>query len=521
MNKLGWCGLMLSVLLTGCAGLPKQQQPESFRLTPGQVEDTSMARSVAALLDKQPPGLSGLYPLVEADEAFAARMLLARYAERSLDIQYYIWRADMTGLMLLEAVHEAADRGVRVRILLDDNNSAQLEPFLLALQRHPNVEIRLFNPFVIRNPRWRWLGYVTDFRRANRRMHNKSFTADSAVTIVGGRNIGDSYFGAADDVLFADLDVISIGAVVEDVADDFDRYWNSVSAYAVSSLAKNPSRITLQELSEQAELISRDALAQDYLESLRGSDLIASLLEQRTELKWAKIQMVSDEPAKVLSKEKKDNVVSRQLQKIMGEPEQEVELVSPYFVPTKAVVKSFSWLEREGVHVKVLTNSLAATDVAAVHSGYSKRRKAMLKAGIELYELRHGTPLPKPDKQQKKKSKSRLLGSSGSSLHAKTFSVDGRQVFIGSFNFDPRSALYNTELGFVIESKELAERIRQAFVEEVPQQAFEVRLNQRGRLYWIERNGEHITIHKKEPRARLGKRLAVRFFSWLPIDSLL
>lgn len=513
---------MLSALLTGCSGLPKQQASESYRLSAAQVGNTSIASSATRLVRQQQPGLSGFYPLVEADDAFAARMLLAKYAERSLDIQYYIWRADMTGLMLLEAVHEAADRGVRVRILLDDNNSAPLEPFLLAMAEHPNIEVRVFNPFVIRNQRWRWLGFVTDFKRANRRMHNKSFTADSAVTIVGGRNIGDSYFGASDDVLFADLDVISIGDVVEDVADDFDRYWNSVSAYELAAVSKKVQHVPLRDLALRAEQIAREQMAQNYLESLRETDLIIALLENRLQFKWAKIQMVSDEPAKVLSKEKQDDVVTRQLERIIGEPQREVELVSPYFVPTKVIVNNFRWLEQEGVHVKVLTNSLAATDVAAVHSGYSKRRKAMLKAGIELYELRFNEVQPrKLKKQERKKRKSRLLGSSGSSLHAKTFSVDGKQVFIGSFNFDPRSSLLNTELGFVIESEELAERIRRAFIEEVPQQAFEVRLSEQGRLYWIERNGDEQLIHSTEPRARLGKRLAVRFFSWLPIDSLL
>lgn len=523
MNKLSWCGIMLSVLLAGCSGLPKQQESVSYRFSAEQVDYTSLSRSVAALKNGQQPGHSGLYPLVEADEAFAARMLLAKHAERSLDIQYYIWRADMTGLMLLDAVYQAANRGVRVRILLDDNNSAQLEPYLLALQEHPNVQVRVFNPFVIRNSRWRWLGYITDFKRVNRRMHNKSFTADSAITIVGGRNIGDSYFGADDDVLFADLDVISVGEVVSDVADDFDRYWNSVSAYKLARISKGAQRIPLQQLSEQAQRIAREGQAQNFVESLRSTDLICALLHGPLEFKWAPIQMVSDEPAKVLSKEKKEKVVTSQLQRIIGDPQHEVELVSPYFVPTKSVVRSFSWLEREGVHVKVLTNSLAATDVSAVHSGYSKRRKAMLKAGIELYELRASrqSELKPKGRKERKENKSRLLGVSGSSLHAKTFSVDGRQVFVGSFNFDPRSALYNTELGFVIESPELAERIRRAFIEEVPQQAFEVRLNQRGRLYWVERNGDVQTIHTSEPRASLRKRLAVRFFSWLPIDSLL
>lgn len=511
---------MLTCFFSGCMALPKQDLTASYALPASQAAGTSTAQALERLLKQQPAHLSGVYPLIEADEAFAARMLMARHAERSLDIQYYIWRADMTGLMLLEAVHEAADRGVRVRLLLDDNNSAGLEPFLLAMDAHPNIEVRLFNPFVVRKPRW--LGFVTDFKRVNRRMHNKSFTADSVVTIVGGRNIGDAYFGAADDELFADLDVLTVGAVVPEVSADFDRYWNSSSAYGLSSIVKANGDVSLPRLAQRAEDIARNPAAQIYLESLRESDLIADLFHQRIEFKWARVRIVSDEPDKVLGAENKEKMLLSQLQEIIGNPRQEVELVSPYFVPTKTGVAAFAWLSRKGVSVKVLTNSLAATDVAAVHSGYGKRRKALLKAGVELYELRHVQPKTKKEKKAEKKArKGRLLGSSGSSLHAKTFSVDAKHVFVGSFNFDPRSALLNTELGFVIDSPELAERISRSFREEIPQQAYQVKLDKKGRLYWLEREGEQTIIHAKEPTAKLSKRLSAYLLSWLPIDSLL
>lgn len=520
MGRLSrWWLLMLTCFFSGCMALPKQDLTASYVL-PAAEAKSSIAIALQELLSQQPENMSGIYPLIEADEAFAARMLMARHAEQSLDIQYYIWRADMTGLMLLEAVHEAADRGVRVRLLLDDNNSAQIEPFLLAMDAHPNIEVRLFNPFVVRKPRW--LGFLTDFKRVNRRMHNKSFTADSAVTIVGGRNIGDAYFGAADDVLFADLDVLTVGAVVPDVANDFDRYWNNSSAYGLSAIVRANGEVSLPALAERAAVIARNPAAQIYLESLRESDLIADLFNRRIEFKWAKVRMVSDDPNKVLGAEKRENILLSQLQRIIGNPRQEVELVSPYFVPTRAGVQAFAWLTRNGVTVKVLTNSLAATDVAAVHSGYGKRRKDLLKAGVELYELRHAQPKTRKERKAEKKArKGRLLGSSGSSLHAKTFSVDAKHVFVGSFNFDPRSALLNTELGFVIESPELAERISRSFEEEIPQQAYQVKLDDNGRLYWLERQGLERIKHVKEPQAKLGRRAAVYFLSWLPIDSLL
>lgn len=503
--------------LTGCVGLPKlQERPQIMAIAGAEVANTSIARALAPLLQSHDAGLSGIYPLAEADDAFAARILMARHAERTLDVQYYIWRADMTGLMLLEALHEAADRGVRVRLLLDDNNTAGIEPFLLAMHAHPNVEVRVFNPFVIRKARW--LNFVTEFSRVNRRMHNKSFTVDGAATIIGGRNIGDKYFGAADDILFADLDVLTVGAVVPEVSADFDAYWNSPAAYLLEQVSgKRHNGVSLAELAEQAEHISRSPAAEEYLESLRETDLLARLLGRDLQFEWAPVRMVSDAPSKVWQKHPENSLLVQQLQEIIGNPQQDVELISPYFVPTAAGVEAFTWLVRSGVEVRVLTNSLAATDVAFVHAGYARRRKALLQAGVELYELSH----VRPKRVRGSKRKDKILGSSGSSLHAKTFAVDSQYVFVGSFNFDPRSANLNTELGFVIDSPVLAQRIRQAFDEEIPEQAYRLSLNNKQQLRWTVRDGDRLRVYVREPKSSLWRRAGVRFLSWLPIEGLL
>lgn len=512
-------------MLGGCAGLPSQQgRDASYSLSAAEAARTSIAHNLSPVLAQYPAEQSGVYPLIEADDAFAARMLMARHAERTLDVQYYIWRADMTGLMLLEALHAAADRGVRVRLLLDDNNIAPLEPFLVSLNAHPKIEVRLFNPFTIRHTRW--LNFVTDFSRANRRMHNKSFTMDSSVTIVGGRNVGDEYFGAADDVLFADLDVLTVGAVVQDVARDFDGYWNSVAAYPFERIVSaRYNGVTLAQLAERAEAIARNPAASEYLESLRESDLLARLFNRQLRFEWARVRMVSDDPAKVLRKHREDAMVINQLQAIIGNPQVDVELISPYFVPTVGGVEAFAWLVDQGVEVKVLTNSLAATDVAAVHAGYAKRRKALLEAGVELYEMRSVVPRAekKKNKKESKKEgkKGRFLGSSGSSLHAKTFSIDRKHVFVGSFNFDPRSANLNTELGFVIESEDLAERINRAFYEEIPEQAYQVKLHPDGYIYWQSTEDGVQKTFRTEPDSSGWQRLGVRALSWLPIEGLL
>lgn len=502
---------LLLFFVTGCTALPSLQDRQSSTadLNTGA---TRLGRGLAAQ-GAAHPGKSGVYALPDGRNAFAARVLLAQAAERTLDVQYYIWHKDMTGTLLFAALRQAADRGVRVRLLLDDQNTSGLDATLSALDAHPKIEVRLFNPFRTRN--LRALAYLTDFSRANRRMHNKSFTADSQVTIVGGRNVGDAYFGAADDVLFADLDVMAIGAVVSDVSQDFDRYWNSNSSYPVAGLLPAVSTIALDELSAAASRIEASAQALAYVLAWRGSPFANDAVQGNLAFEWALTRLVSDNPAKGLGLAEPRTLVINKLKKRMGEPVSELNLVSPYFVPTDAGVDAFVELARSGVKVKILTNSLEATDVAAVHAGYSKHRKSLLEAGVALYELR---------RLNQASARRRTLGQSGSSassLHSKTFSVDRTRVFVGSFNFDPRSAKLNTEMGFVIESPVLATRIFAAFDERMPADAYEVRLSPDGQLYWLERRGKAVIRHDVEPGTGMAERASVSLMSMLPIDWLL
>ena len=508
-----WLPGLLALLLCGCGDLPTlEARTPSQALGEEESAGSALGRALAPELAAH-PGLNGIWPLQDAQDAFAARVLLARSAQRTLDVQYYIWRQDMTGTLLFEALHEAAERGVRVRLLLDDNNTRGLDATLAVLDAHPNIEVRLFNPFVQR--RARLLGFLSDFSRANRRMHNKSFTADNQATLLGGRNIGDEYFGASDGVLFADLDVLAVGPVVKVVSDDFDRYWGSDSSYPVDLLLPQANPAQLQAWAATASLVERDPAAAGYVEAIRESDFIQRLLEQRLELEWAPARLVSDDPGKGLGQPKREALLSHQLQEILGTPQRHLELVSPYFVPTRSGVETFAALTEQGVDVRVLTNSLEATDVALVHSGYAKWRRALLEAGVVLYEMRRSAT------ETEQTPKVGLFGSSGSSLHAKTFAVDDRRVFVGSFNFDPRSTNLNTELGLVIESPRLAGHLRQLFERVIPDAAYEVRLDASGRLYWLERRGEQVIRHDREPDTRLLQRILVRLFSWLPIDWLL
>ena len=512
LSKRSWLLALLGVaMLTGCS-LPPQNLRPSFALSAEEAEATRLGQAIAPLAAEH-PGKSGIHPLSNPHDAFAARVLLARAAERTLDVQYYIWHGDMTGTLLLEELHTAADRGVRVRLLLDDNGTVGLDTELAALAQHPLIEVRLFNPFVLRSPKW--LGFLTDLSRLNRRMHNKSFTADSQASIIGGRNVGDEYFGATEGVLFVDLDVLSVGPVVGEVSADFDRYWASGSAYPVEQILPAVSPRTLDRLTRNAALVERNADAAEYVAAVSRSDFIRQLLNGQLPLEWSRTRMVTDDPAKALGQAGPDGLLTRQLSHILEQPSDEVVLISPYFVPTAAGVEAFAALAERGIRVRILTNSLGATDVAAVHSGYAKRRKNLLRAGIELYEMRRLSP------HLERNESAGPFGSSGSSLHAKTFSIDGKRVFVGSFNFDPRSANLNTELGFVIDSPALAQRIHQAFDTTVPANAYEVRLDQDGRLYWLEDHDGRQIRHDHEPHTGLLKRSGVWLLSLLPIESLL
>ena len=473
--------------------------------------DTRLGRAIAPLA-RAHPDKSGVFALADGRAAFAARALLARAAERSIDVQYYIWRHDMSGTLLFEELHNAADRGVRVRLLLDDNNTTGLDLVLSMLDAHTNIEVRLFNPFMHR--RFRALGFLTDFARLNRRMHNKSFTVDNQVTIVGGRNVGDEYFDAGQDVLFVDLDVMAVGPVVNDVSEDFDRYWASDSSYPVERILPRADPRAIAALSSAAMLVERDPAAAAYIEAIRQLPFVQGLQAGSLPLEWVTTRMVSDDPAKGLGRAAEEAQVAHRLRKIRGTSTHQLQLISPYFVPTAEGVDALVDLAGRDVEIAILTNSLEATDVAAVHAGYAKRRRPLLESGIALYEMKRTLSPPAL-------SDHGLAGSSGSSLHAKTFSVDRSHIFIGSFNFDPRSAHLNTENGFVIESPAMAQVLADAFITSIPARAYQVRLSDAGSLQWVERRNGETLVHDQEPGTGFWRRAGVFILSLLPIEWLL
>jgi cardiolipin synthase C len=507
---------LVLVTLAGCASLPALEgRTASTALT--DTADTPLGQYVSKAHPAD-DGKSGIYPLASPQESFAARVFLARAAQRSLDVQYYIWHGDTSGYLLFAECWDAAERGVRVRLLLDDNNTAGLDETLAALDGHANIEVRLFNPFANRTMRL-W-GYLTDFGRLNRRMHNKSLTADTQVTIVGGRNIGDEYFALGEGMVFADLDVIAAGRVAHDVAGAFDLYWNSDSAYPADSIIGKASASAVPDLKAKFAATRASTEAAEYLDTLKRTRLIEALIANELALEWATTHLVYDAPTKGLGEVPASELLLTRLQEVLGTPRREIDLISPYFVPGEDGTKALSDYSRNGVKLRVLTNSLAATDVGAVHAGYAKRREQLLRSGVKLYELKSD-----PLRTESGESKSTGVGgsaggSSAASLHAKTVAVDRERAFVGSFNFDPRSHKLNTELGVVIESPKLAQDISNGLDRELGRSAYEVTLKGNG-LEWVEHTEQGDVTYDKEPKTGFWKRFGVSFMAILPIEWLL
>lgn len=521
--------LLLLAGVSACSTLPAlQERTTSHALAATDTSHTLLGRTVAKLRENANAPDSGSVLLADPFEAFAARLQLIKTAEQSLDLQYYIWRDDVTGRMLLGALDDAARRGVRIRILLDDNGTHGLDEEFLLLSRYPNTEVRLFNPFYHR--KYKVLDFIADFRRVHRRMHNKAFIADNQVAITGGRNIADGYFAAKSGTLFTDLDVMAIGPIVHDTSADFDRYWQSPASYPLEQLVPPPSEERLTHIQRRLLLANQVPYASDYRWQIAETPIIAQLLAGELNWTWAPTQLVSDDPLKIFNAEDTEQAILPQLLRVLGTPENRLVLVSPYFIPGDEAVTAFATLSQQGVHISVFTNSFKTTDVAIVHAGYIKYRKALLDAGIELIELRekaNPVALKAPPEQQvngetDQEQITRWMGSSGSSLHAKTFIVDQQRVFIGSFNFDPRSIHYNTEMGFVIDDAELALLIETQMQNLVADYAFQLQLDENGRLLWQRQNMDgSIELLEREPDSTLVERILLKLFSLLPIERLL
>jgi cardiolipin synthase C len=471
------------------------------------------------------PDHSGARLVAPGTEAFALRVLSARAAVRSLDLQYYIWHSDATGRHLTHEALLAADRGVRVRLLIDDMDARSRDGLLMALDQHPLIEIRLFNPFATRSGALRTIReLLSRGSRLNHRMHNKAWIADGRMALVGGRNIGDEYFAASSQVNFVDLDVLLAGPAVAETARIFDQYWNSESAVPITRLRR--TRRSRRSLEHVRRLLSVAISKQDdgdYVSRLRETPHIHDVINASYPLAWSsQVKVVADDPRKALKRpEEIDPGVLQSIRSAFDRAGRELQLISPYFVPGAGGAAQLERKASEGCAVAVLTNSLAATDVAAVHSGYAKYRPQLLAAGVKLFELK---PAPEEDDspEHDHPGMRMRIGSSKASLHTKAAIIDQERVFVGSFNLDPRSATLNCEMGVWITDATIAQQLQAMFATgATPQRSFVLSLDDRGHLTWTESIAQRTIVYRTDPYAGWGRRLLTWLMRHLPIESQL
>ncbi len=587
-----WLGLALFCLLAGIVGVANHRLPNrddvtaSYFISGHLGENNRLCQLLSHFqhdtaqldpsLSPQAADLSGIYPIDDGEEALNIRLLLIRIAESSLDLQYYMWHDDASGRLLFHEVQQAAARGVRVRLLLDDNNTTGMDAVLYTLQQHPNIEVRLFNPFM--NRRFRILGYLTAFKRLNRRMHNKSFTVDNQISVFGGRNIGDEYFGVNEKMNFADLDVVAIGKVVNDISTDFDRYWNCDASFPLDKIiTRKHKRVDLTQLQhkEYADITEL------FRQQVDNSDFLEKFDQGLLTFNWVEVNFVSDPPTKALpDKLLQHNHISKyedaaylakyksiadlteyddnrnqilqqaqqhephlidKISHTLLTPKRSLTIVSPYFVPSGDWSKRFVALAHKGIALNILTNSLTANDVLAVHAGYIHYRQALLQGGVNLFELkskrRQLAPKAEAGKQsiirlrkthhrpsrhyrRQHRDRHRWLNRSTASLHAKTFSVDSEILFVGSFNFDPRSAAINTEMGALIKSPVLASQL-DSMIDKWQQELSYVVSIHDDKLTWQDNSNDPVAVFTNEPDSSFMQRIIVWVLGKLPIEDFL
>lgn len=510
--------LTLIMALAACSSLRGDFIKHESRALP-PAYDSDSARYVQSELQAH-PGLSGFRLMASNKNALMSRIVLADQAVHSIDLQYYIFQNDATGRLVTEHLIAAADRGAHVRLLLDDINLTDEDRLLDALDAHPNIQVRRFNPFHTRAPSMisKVVQVIFDGSRLNRRMHNKSFIVDNTVAVIGGRNIGDAYFDAGEDTNFRDLDVVAIGPVVAAASRSFDDYWNSDVTYPVK--AYRGARATpadLQHLREQLKSDARQFAQSDYAQAADEELPKGPSADRIGRWCWGQAEFVADQPAKI--EEQKDIPALRigpKLKAVMDGANSDILLISPYFIPGESGQKYLVGLAARGVAVSVLTNSLASTDEPAAHAGYSHYRRDLLQGGVRLFELRPAAGGGRQPITARGKS-------SGVSLHAKAAVIDKRYSFVGSMNMDQRSKLLNTEMGVIVDCPELAAKVTEFFAKAtVVTAAYEAKLqNGSGQLQWLSEDQGKPQILSSEPQATRMRRFEVVVLGLLPIEGLL
>lgn len=500
--------ILVLLALAGCASVPLDS-PKKTSYAVADTSGTSVAANVAEWLGGS-GDVSGFYPLSQGFDAFGARLKLTEMAEASIDLQYFLMKPDDAGFTLLAKLLQAADRGVRVRLLLDDVFTTMDDVYLGVLDAHPNIEVRIFNP-IARNGLYA-VNYVGHFSRLNRRMHNKAFIVDNSVAVVGGRNIAVEYFQLETSGEFLDFDMLSAGKIVKDVSTEFDTYWNHSLAVPMGVLFDesdieqlNAARSELdRKMDEAGNSIYGRATSTPLMEQLVGNEVSPFIAEGR---------LISDDPQKLLEKiSPTQQLIVNELRDVLADAEDVIYIFTPYFIPRKRGVDFIRSLRARGVRIVVITNSLATNNHTSVHSSYSSYRKDLLRAGVELWEARADAAeitTPEGETQLEKLT-----------LHTKGIIIDDDLVFVGSLNLDPRSIDINTEMGMLIRSPELAEIMTRQAADRIASIGYWLELDENDDIVWRATiDGESI-VETKEPQTTGWQRFAAWFLKILPENQL-
>jgi putative cardiolipin synthase len=500
--------ILSSAVFSGCATVAFDQ-PKTHSEAITDTSDTRLGKNVLEW-SEQHEGLSGIYPLSQGMDALGARLRLAEVAERTIDLQYFLMKDDTAGLVMMNALLKAADRGVRVRFLLDDIFTTSADRSLLLLNQHPNIEVRLFNP-VSRRGLSSGLNFVGDFRQANRRMHNKSFTVDNQISIVGGRNIADEYFQLKSDSVFIDFDVLAMGPIAAEISKTFDQYWNHSRAVPMEQVADNKHDEDLETVRADIAEQFDGAYDEVYGRALE-SQLLQDLIADREPVFPAYAVVLSDSPDKLINDIGEQHMqLARDLLDVLHSARKEIIFITPYYVPGKGGVELMQQLVDKGVRVIVLTNSLASNNHTPVHSGYARYRKDVIRAGVELYEARANAA---------GETQGAIEGVDAMTLHTKAFLIDDRYLFVGSLNLDPRSIEINAEMGLLIDSPEIVSGFTDNADERLAKMAYRVLINEQGQLEWHGRiNGKDV-VETHEPLASPWLRFKAWFMKIAPESQL-
>jgi len=505
--------MIFLLLLTACNTLP-DLYPRSASYALKSYRSTDIGKIIEGEVAHH-PGKSGFDVLRYGREAFTARIAMTDLTDKTLDLQYYIWDEDETGRLLALHTLEVADRGVKVRILLDDIGLQGRDDFVAAMDAHPNIEIRIFNPFSNRG--MHLMDFLTDTDRVNHRMHNKTVIMDNAFAVIGGRNIGNHYFGVSDDINFRDMDVAAVGPVVRDISKMYDYFWNGRWSVPISRITKKT--YTMEDLEKQRKKLHKKIKKDHYPYPLEkdSKQLQRHMKQLMDQFVWAKGTVLYNDPEQMRrARENQKHTLIKKLHQRMRNLHKSLYLESAYFIPRNAALSHLIALSKRGVKVRILTNSLKSNDVLAAYAGYSSHRMELLRSGIDIYELRADAGGSKIINHTPVKREV------NTGLHTKIMVFDEKDVFIGSFNLDPRSSKINTEGGLYIESPLLAKRVMNYMNEGIKaENAYHLALDENGHMRWITVENGKKKVYTSEPKANGWDKLKVNIYQMLPFEDQL